>query len=97
MMRAAHARTRRAQPSAMFASRPSRRTVRSLPRVPPARFLRVFLLATLAVAASGYAVVRHLTRVKQPLTRPVPALDAGEIPAPELLPLEALSSSGERQ
>jgi hypothetical protein len=54
-------------------------------------FLRVVLLAALAVGATGYAIIRYYTRPRPPMT--VPARDPApsnstEIPAPEIVPAD---------
>jgi hypothetical protein len=51
----------------------------------PGRLIRAFLLAALAVVATGWALFRYYTRVKQPMVVPV---EAGEIPAPEIVPAD---------
>lgn len=57
------------------------------PRVPVLTLLRMFVLGAVSVIASIYALVRHLTREPEPMI--VPAPPSTEIPAPELVPLEA--------
>lgn len=52
------------------------------PRVPFALLFRMFVIGTLAVGASGYAVYRYFT-MRTPVTRPA----EGEIPAPDLEPV----------
>lgn len=57
-------------------------------RVPPSALIKVFLLASVSVIASVWALVRFYTHPHVPMVVPVPtvvAVDAGgEIPAPEV-------------
>jgi hypothetical protein len=52
--------------------------------------IRMFVLGSVAVVASGYAVYRHYTFTPPPMlvSAPAPApSESGLIPAPHLLPL----------
>jgi hypothetical protein len=46
--------------------------------------VRMFLLASIAVAGSVYALVRYYARPPLPMFVQVPIVDAGEISAPDL-------------
>lgn len=62
-------------------------------RIPVALLIRTLLLGVAAIAGASWALVRSCTHELPPLRAPTappePGLDAGEIPAPELLgPIE---------
>jgi hypothetical protein len=89
--------------------RPSKPMERPLSRVPrpgraghararalvPAAVAKMFLLASVSVVGSGWALVRYYTHPHLPMVVPVQASgeadaggsDASEIPAPELVPI----------
>ena len=56
--------------------------------MPPSAVIKVFLLASVSVIASVWALVRFYTHPRVPMIVPVPAVVAvdagGEIPAPEV-------------
>jgi hypothetical protein len=54
--------------------------------VPPFALVRAALLGLVAVVATGWWVFHHLTHKPPPMR--VPAPQATEIPAPELVPSE---------
>jgi hypothetical protein len=58
-------------------------------RIPSGLVIRTVLLGAVAIAGASWALVRHFTHELPPLRAPAaplePGLDAGEIPAPELL------------
>jgi hypothetical protein len=61
----------------------------SFARVPPAAVVKMFLLASVSVAASGWALFRYYTYPRPPMVVPAVAVvdagaDAAEIPAPDL-------------
>lgn len=60
------------------------------PRMPIGVLLRVFVLGSVAIGASGYALYRHYFVPRPSMIAPAPAPDpAGSdlMPAPEVIPL----------
>jgi hypothetical protein len=57
---------------------------KKLARRVPIPVFRFFLLASVAVSASAYALVRYYTHPHAPMLVPAVTADAGEIPAPDL-------------
>ena len=53
---------------------------------------RIVLLACFALAGAIFALVLHY-RVREPSPAHAPATDAGELQAPELLPVESSSAT----
>ena len=69
----------------MGVKRPARRKLSD--RVPIPVF-RMFVLASVAVVASVYALVRFYTYTRPPMLVPVVEGDAGEMPAPDLVDVD---------
>ena len=78
-------------------SRKKKRSLPPLPRVPPAIVVRMFLLASVAVIACIWALVRFYRHARAPMVTPAqrqeqphqaPAEHPGEIPAPPLVPVD---------
>jgi len=69
------------------------------PRMPFMVMVRMFLLGSVAVVASAYAIYRHYFVPRPPMTTPVPSATASTpepassdlLPVPELVPLPASS------
>jgi hypothetical protein len=56
------------------------------PRMPLGVLLRMFVLGSVAVGASGYAIYRHYFVPRPSMLAPAPS--ASEVPAPEVVPVE---------
>ncbi len=61
------------------------------PRMPFAVLVRMFLIGSISVAATGYAIYRHYYVARPSMLMPVPS--STELPAPELLPTSAPSAA----
>jgi hypothetical protein len=61
-------------------------------RVVSGSLIRIVLLACVALAGAIFALVLHY-RVQRPTPSPPSAPDAGELPAPDLLPLDSSAAS----
>ena len=61
------------------------------PRMPFAVLVRMFLIGSISVAAAGYAIYRHYYVARPSMLMPVPS--PSELPAPDLLPTAAPSTS----
>ena len=61
-------------------------------RVVSGSLVRIVLLACFALAGAIFALVLHYRVAQPPILRTPPA-DAGELQAPELLPLESSSAT----
>jgi len=60
------------------------------PRMPIGVLLRVFVLGSMAIGASGYALYRHYLVPRPSMIAPAPAPDPSAsdlLPAPEVIPL----------
>jgi len=74
------------------------------PRMPIAIMLRMFLIGSVAVGASVYAIYRHYYVARPSMLRPVPSAAATPpepssselLPAPELVPEPASSAAPPR-
>lgn len=61
-------------------------------RIPPLAVVKMFLLASISIAACVWALIRFYTHPREPMTIPVQNTQihtdaaAGEIPAPDLEP-----------
>lgn len=60
------------------------------PRMPVAIMVRMFLIGSVAVCASGYAIYRHYYVARPSMLMPVPPT---ELPAPELVPEPSSTTS----
>jgi hypothetical protein len=73
------------------------------PRMPLGIMLRMFLIGSVAVGASGYAIYRHYYVPRPSMLKPLPPaptaepLPSGLVPVPDLVPLaEPSSGDGSR-
>ena len=61
------------------------------PRMPLGVLLRMFLLGSVAIGASGYAIYRHYFVPRPSMLAPVPVAPpepaSSELPAPEVVPV----------
>ncbi|MDB4938370.1 MAG: hypothetical protein JWP87_5342 [Labilithrix sp.] len=66
------------------------------PKMPFGILLRMFVIGSLAVGASGYAIYRHYCVPRPSMLRPAPPpepLPSGFVPVPELVPVPETAPS----
>ena len=56
--------------------------------MPLSVFVRIFLLGSVAIVASGYAIWRHVAVPRPSMLQPAAAEPSDVVPAPEIIPLD---------